>query len=456
MNTVKQIFLSLSLVFMAATAPLSAMEQGKSQKQVKTQKEWLIATGLVSEKDITTALVKATEKQYGEWLEAQKPNQKNTRKKFANINKETKRVITEILMYEQAPSAILVDDAVVVDSAVADNAPVSMDNNEDKVSNAEDHTAPCSGAIVLYQDPSANKPVTYDVSFALKLIEEKQLPSLPASQPDSLFLKIASQYQNPSLKVIKFGQAMVEAVGADLEVDNLVLGLNLLENPRGPVVGILKNENGNMIAEVTEDNDVEVPVENPVVNNPPVIEVPVELNNPIDQEVPVNPEAPVERNNPINPENNAFGVFNTKQLVFGLVGVCGVGVLGWKLYKNSSYYQCSLLKSWQTKVATAVENVGTKDSNVPLPEIELSQLTRLNDVEREQLIQAHNALLAAFAKAQDTVAATYATPGVEQNKGHVDINQTPVINELKATHAQWDGLMNDCKSSVENGAMRFW
>ena len=95
-----------------------------------------------------------------------------------------------------------------------------------------------------------------------------------------------------------------------------------------------------------------------------------------------------------------FAAFNTKPLIFGFVGVCGLGVL-WKLYKSSSYYQCSLLKSWQKKVAVAIENIGSKDSNnVQLPAIELSQLTRLNDAEREQLAQAHNALLVAFTKAK--------------------------------------------------------
>lgn len=207
--------------------------------------------------------------------------------------------------------------------------------------------------------------------------------------------------------------------------------------------GILRDADGNIIAQVTDADDATNAGEHIV------IEV---LNHPsIDTENPPVVEAPVNNLGPDHAEisDNAH-VYSLralrKPIMVGL-GVCGIATLGWKLYQKTSHYQCGLLQKWQMQVADAIVDItsGVKGNKQILP-IELSQLTRLTDVEREQLAQAHDSLVVAFDKAQQTVA----------QAATEDVAHAPVVTELKVAHAQWDNVMNNCKNVVEQGSMRFW
>jgi hypothetical protein len=119
---------------------------------------------------------------------------------------------------------------------------------------------------------------------------------------------------------------------------------------------------------------------------------------------------------------NVLRTVNLKPFILGALGVSAAGVL-YKLYKNSAYYQYRLLQSWQKQVADDVENVvsGTQDAKISA--IELSQLTRLTDEEREQLAKAHNSLVEAVACPAN-------------------------VQAVKAAHTQFDTVVNNCRNTV--------
>ena len=438
MINAKQTFLSLSLVLMI---PVSAM-----QSDMTNQKKWLIKTMGVSEKNATETLLKHTEESYGKYLDAlarlnDPQGTKQTRSKAdVNLRKLKQEIRTEI------------DEAEFVVPNMQPEEIIEVASGENLPKQQSVQISDVSQAIVLYRDSSeiinatekAVKPVVFDVSLACELAQEMQLSS---NESASLFSRIMSGNQNNSLssapkqnissssfnpEIIRFGQGIAQA----LEID-----LNTLSDVDGNIT--LRDANGNIIAQVTDGDDIadskviEIPVD-----NIPGIEIIHGDNIPVIQ-APVGPDAP---------KVHTLKALN-KSLLFGLLGVCGVSALGWKLYQKTAHYQCGLLKKWQTQVAGAIAGItcGTKVSYAQMPAIELSQLTRLTDVEREQLAQAHNSLVMAFDKVQQVVA----TDAVSRN-GQVAIEQIPVVKELKVAHAQWDNVMNDCKNVVEQGSMRLW
>lgn len=295
---------------------------------------------------------------------------------------------------------------------------------------------PHSGAIVVYKDSSeiinAATPA-FDlsfVSFACKLAQGMQLSSSKAFE--SLFAKIIKQNQNQALLAQK--QNLFPKVNAPEIVKPKESLAQAVEEK-----GILRDKNGKIIAQVTDADDDNL-VDHIVIEKKVIVDNPTQRV--VDAENPLVDENLDDRGNPQVYSLSAL----RKPIIFGL-GICGVATLGWKLYQKTSHYQSGLLQRWQMQVADAIAGItsGVKSNKQILP-IEVSQLTRLTDVEREQLAQVHNSLVMAFDKAQQTVAQA-ATD---------DVAGTPVVKELKSAHAQWDNVMNNCKNAVEQGSMRFW
>jgi len=515
MINVKRIFLSLILVSMAATASVFAMEQNLQSLRDILKQSLLIDEVGCSQEDATNALIHATDEQvkvlnqrYNQFLDARIALANC--KKASAMQRATECVLTiqkdisaDIASLLNQARLVDVDDWVLDDSDASGSREEESDVSElseeegdlsvvvgqeslEEYNNDEDEwlsylsrepdplaqyeikkflvedevlEASNNNAIVVYKNPSEivgepeKSAVKVDVSLALKLVQEME------SQPESLLSKISGQYQNssatlPVSNIVRFGELINNALEAHSESEgNLGSGIvveNVLEdivdnhellnpnpfvNSHVPVITTVRDENGNIIAELSDGNDDD---------NPPIIEVPID--NPPIIEVLVVPEVPA---------THSLMSFK-KPLVFGILGVCGVSALCWKLYKNSSYYQCALLKKWQNKVANAIAGICAKDiNNVQMPVIEVSRLTRLTVAEREQLGKAHDSLLMAFDKACKTVGADAAT-GVASRNGQVAFDQTPVVKELKVAHAQWDTAMNDCKNSVQKSSMRFW
>ncbi len=467
MINAKQTFLLLSLVLMAATVPVSAMQQA-------IQEQWLNKLG-VSAKDVPQDWLM---EKHGEWVKAQEclKNAKGRKAKqiaqnnIKTINAEAKEAIRYGLFSVQPEELIEVVLAEELAQAPLNEVKL-VEKTDSEVSDAHN-----SGALVLYRDSSeivnptkkTIKPIVFDFALFDKWVEliqsSNELPS-----PFLTILRDNSLSQAPEqntylmafnpeiIRIEDVAQAIEQEIAQEVEIDR-----NILRDVDGNIT--LADAHGNIIAQVTDGDDIDEPIAAEIFdNNPPITEVLV-YNPPIVDVFDNNPSIMIIDNlrvikAPVGPDAPKIHILKAlnKSLLFGFLGVCSVSALGWKLYQKTSHYQCGLLKKWQAQVADAIAAImsGKQGNNSKILTIELSQLTRLTDIEREQLAQAHNSLVMAFDKAQQTVVAHAATDAFSRN-GQVAIDQIPVVKELKVAHAQWDNVMNDCKNIVEQGSLRLW
>lgn len=367
--------------------------------------------------------------------------------RLAEVDEKNESGVSE-LSEEESDVSELSEEEVIKEEVI------KKESDESGVSEA-----PNNGAIVLYKDSSKiiGKPVVFDLSMALKIAKTME------SQPEKLFSKIMMrqwQQANPGI----MPKSDLLTLGKLIDQAKKVNNENITVIDEDGNISIT-DANGKVIASVSDEFDSEESEEDPSKSEEEIIEpalpeggVKIEINNPKGPvgpeviepkpEVPVDPQGKPEV---VEAANNSFWSLNSKPLLFGCAAICGASAFCWKLYKNSSYYQCGLLKKWQTQVAGAIAGVisGTQVSQVQIPEIKLSQLTRLTAAEREQLAQAHNSLVMAFDKAHKTVAAQTAVP-VRNGQA------ASAVKELQATHAQWDALMNDCKNTVKKASIPLW
>ncbi len=320
---VKQIFLSLSLVFMTAAAPLSAMEQELPTRE--TLQQWLISDEVLDEKDAINAMTHATDAQVSALGE------KYTRLMIAQ---EGDLYVDEKTIFD-IKEEICADIAAIRDQMLS--APqllaISEETNEVVHCANEPYESSLWDTIRFDVIPELGNMFTNSVDYLTTLAEPmrdminntiksvvlgKKASKDQVKESTEL---VPAPKQNVSLEsfspeVIRFGQLIDHAMEITSEVDNRVIvgtrniftaedGTTLTEDIYAdeleeelPKIEIPINREVPVEVGPKAPINPEAPVENPFVNNPPVIEVPVEVG----PKAPINPEAPVELEAPINPE----------------------------------------------------------------------------------------------------------------------------------------------------------